>query len=149
MDLIVVISGQRILIDQKNLPIIEKHRWFVNNKGYLQSAHKGKTIYFHRLIMKAKKGQMIDHINRKTTDNREKNLRYVTHRQNVYNSGPRQANAYKGVHFHPRVKKWASEIRCNGQYYFLGYFQNIRDAAVAYNTMAKFLYGEYAYLNHI
>lgn len=53
-------------------------------------AHKinGKKYYTHRLVMLAfegecPKGHEVDHINRKTLDNRLENLRYVTRKQNV------------------------------------------------------------------
>jgi len=47
--------------------------------------YKGGSVMLHRVVMKAKKGQIVDHINGDTLDNRLENLRFVTSTQNHYN----------------------------------------------------------------
>lgn len=42
-------------------------------------------ISMHRLVMKAPKGTIVDHINHNTLDNRRANLRFVTASQNQLN----------------------------------------------------------------
>ncbi len=150
MNQVVIISGKAVVIDQKHLNLIEQYKWCVGEKlGYVQTTQQGKTIYLHRLIAKASNDDLVDHINRNRLDCREVNLRLVNNQQNTCNRGPNKNQPYKGVGFHKRAKKWRAEIRYQGQYYFLGYHPNVREALVAYNTMAKFLFGEYAYLNSI
>lgn len=53
---------------------------------YAKTKVKGESFIMHRLIMNAKKGDYIDHINHDGLDNRENNLRICTNRQNAPNS---------------------------------------------------------------
>ena len=58
----------------------------------------GKHFSLSRYILKAKKGQLVDHINRKPLDNRRKNLRIATHRENTLNRILKNSTGYIGVH---------------------------------------------------
>jgi hypothetical protein len=62
-----------------------------------------KTKALARIILKAKKGQIVDHINREPLDNRKSNLRIVTHRQNMLNRILKNSTGFIGVHL--RVHK--------------------------------------------
>ncbi len=54
---------------------------------------------------------------------------------------------YKGVSFHKPVQKWVAHIKFNGKVQHLGYFEDEREAAEAYNAAALEHFGEYAKLN--
>src|SRR4030042_700148 len=58
-----------------------------NRSGNLYAARIEGTqvIYIHRVIMNAPKGQIVDHKNRQTLDNRRENLRFATKGQNNRN----------------------------------------------------------------
>ena len=56
-----------------------------------------KTTALARIIVKAKKGQVVDHINRNPLDNRRSNLRIVTHRQNMLNRILKSSTGFVGV----------------------------------------------------
>lgn len=104
--------------------------------------------YLHRLIMNAKKGEIVDHINRNTLDNRKENLRICSNMQNTWNAGSRKGlSKYKGVTYIRRSNKWGASIGCNGKRISLGHFELERDAALAYNAKAVELFGEFACLN--
>jgi hypothetical protein len=70
--------------------------------------HRKKKKYFSlpRYILKAKKGQIVDHINRNPLDNRRENLRIVNARQNVLNRRMRSNTGYIGVSRIPDRKKY-------------------------------------------
>jgi hypothetical protein len=56
-----------------------------------------KTTALAKVILKPKKGQVIDHINRKPLDNRRSNLRIVSHRQNMLNRVLKNSTGFIGV----------------------------------------------------
>ena len=65
---------------------INIHFYSKNKKfPYAGVYYNGDSVMLHRFVMKAKKGQIVDHINGNTLDNRLENLRIVTCTQNHYN----------------------------------------------------------------
>jgi hypothetical protein len=110
----------------------------------------GKQKYLSRWIMRARRGQIIDHANGDQCDNRRCNLRRVTKAQNAMNSRKRRGrhtSKYRGVcKFNGR---WHATITANGKQRLIGLFDSQKDAARAWNFAAKVLHGEYAQLNKI
>ena len=88
---------------------------------------------------------VVDHINHDTLDNRRSNLRICTHKQNLANRKKHKlaTSKYKGVRRINRKTPWEAEI--SGKY--IGVFKTEKEAALAYNTKAKELFDQYAYLN--
>lgn len=102
-----------------------------------------KALDIHREIMKAKKGECVDHINHDTLDNRKENLRICTHQQNMCNKI--SSNKYKGVSYVSRNKLRPWVAICDNT--FVGCFETELEAAMAYNGRAKEVYGEFASFN--
>lgn len=133
--------------------------WYKNNNSfyaeriiYLGGGRrnpKRKAVRMHRLILRVKKGQITDHINHDTLDNRRVNLRRCTNAQNLQNQLPRKntSSKYKGVSWYKSNKKWVASIRLNYKYIYLGCFVSEIKAAEAYDAKAKEIFGEFAYLN--
>lgn len=101
----------------------------------------------HRMLLDIPDGKQTDHINRNKLDNRKVNLRICTNSENGRNKGTRKGSlsGYKGVSKHR--DKWQARIRLNGEQTYLGIFENIIDAALAYNKAAIIVHGEFACLN--
>ena len=142
------------IIDSHSLPGVIEHHWYFDGKGYVETKINGKNIRLHRYLMASKlsKNLEVDHISGDKLDNRIKNLRVVTHRQNMCNQRRQQhtASAYKGVSI--RIDKYrknpiCAQIWCCGKKYHLGYFSTEEKAARAYDKKAIELFGEYAKLN--
>lgn len=81
----------RTKFDKKYIDSIRKCKWGISvcggnkNKLYVSSNKlNGSKIRLHTLIMGKKDKFVIDHINSDTLDNREKNLQYLTHGQNIW-----------------------------------------------------------------
>lgn len=106
----------------------------------------------HRYILGLEKGDMdVNHINGDRSDNRKRNLRLVTRKQNGYNRGvySTSSSGYRGVYFRKDNNKWRAVINKDYKRYNIGSFDCKHEAAKAYNVKAKELYGEFARLNVI
>jgi hypothetical protein len=149
-------EGFIALVDEDDYEKAISIRWYLEKRvpwtpyamGHPLKHDRQKTIRMHRFIMDAKQGQVVDHINGNGLDNRKENLRFCTLAQNHFNQvKTRGVSKYKGVYWHKPAKKWCANIHYNGKTTGLGLFIDEDDAARAYDTVAKELFGEFANLN--
>ena len=153
-------QGKFAIVDPEDYDALSKYKWYavkrgrqyyaVAKVGTKKGGHRQKKVRMHRLIMKAPKGKVVDHINHNGLDNRKANLRLATAQQNTWNKRKQKGNyssQYKGVHWVKSENKWRSRITCNGKVIFIGRFDDEKAAAMAYDAKAKELFGEYASLN--
>jgi len=105
------------------------------------------TLSIQRLIMNPEKGQVVDHINGDTFDNRKHNLRCCSYEQNSANSigHHKSKSKYKGVCINPRG--YTSYIRRGGKNINLGTYATEEDAARAYDIASLEMHGEFSYIN--
>jgi len=142
------------LVDVEDFDKLIGYKWHcVKGKYtiYARVKRKGKHLLMHRLIMNAKKGQIIDHINGNGLDNRRHNLRFVTNQQNRWNCNKpgKGKSKYVGVTWHIKDKKWQAQIRHNGKLIHLGSFENEEEAARMYDKEVIKLRGEYGRINGV
>lgn len=150
-------QGQFAVIDAEDALLVSAHKWHADRQptGFYACASirlskkygDNKTIRMHRLIMNAKEGQIIDHIDGNTLNNCKRNLRFANTSQNGANAERRKRNksGYKGVSKHAHSKKWQAFIKTT----YLGTFETAEEAAKAYNIAALEHFGEFAKLNQI
>lgn len=101
----------------------------------------------HRLIIGAKRGQMVDHKDGNGLNNTLSNLRLCSHIQNCMNSASRgNKTGYKGVTL-LHSGKFVAGIKHNGKTIHLGTFILVKDAALAYDDAARKYFGEFARTN--
>lgn len=157
MKYIILNDNEKVKVDDSDYEYLSSFSWcFMKNKwsgGYVTRKDNRKTVYMHRMIMNAKKGEQVDHINHDGLDNRRSNLRIVTQHQNNGNlrKSSHNTSGYKGVSFYKRVKEkpWSAYITNNRKKQHLGYFKTIQEAAIAYNQAAIKQWGNFALLNEI
>lgn len=148
-------TGHAFLIDLEYLDEISKFNWSVyDDYIYRVKMIDGKRnikIRLHRQIMRAESGQIVDHINGNTFDNRKENLRFCTIQQNQKNRKKREAykasSKYKGVSKHG--KKWRVSITVNYHRHLLGVYDTQEQAAEVYNKASLKLHGQFGRLNEI
>ncbi|BDA45215.1 Uncharacterized HNH endonuclease L560 at C-terminar half [Coccomyxa sp. Obi] len=114
----------------------------------------GSNVAMHRVVYgkcneALAKGESIDHKNGNTLDNRRENLRRASHSEQAHNKRKRAgcSSAYFGVG--RSGKKWTGGVKKEGEYYGTGIHETEEEAALAYNRIAKQVYGEKAQLNVI
>lgn len=122
---------------------INEYKMFVYNYKW-RSLHRCIFMWHHGWLP-----DFLDHINQDKLDNRIENLRPATRAQNAHNrtSYKGSSSKFKGVSWHKYRNKYQASIRKNGKQYYLGIFDNAKDAARAYDKKAIELFGEFASLN--
>ena len=147
-------KGKVALVDDEDFEVLSKRSWrlgYYNHPITYDLDCPRKTVLMHRVIMNAKKGEIIDHIDGNPLNNTRANLRFCTHAENMRNQKKPKNNTsgYKGVHLNKnkKVKKWKAEIGYNKKLIFLGYFMTPEDAARSWDAAAKMIHGAFARLN--
>lgn len=150
--------GKIALIDACDIGIVSQFSWSatpmsgrIRSKHYVHGRVNGKMVKLHRLLLGAKDGQSVDHIDGNGLNNRRQNLRFATPAQNARNAvGKRRrredTGTRKGV-FLARPGRWVSVIGVNGTVKHIGTFDTEEQAALAYDQAAIRLHGEFARLN--
>lgn len=105
-------------------------------RGYRKIMIDGSRLSAHRLawkIMNGKDPNIIDHINRNTSDNRIANLRNGTQTDNMANQKMKCTNksGVSGIHWSERERQWVARIRDGGKRRLVGYFNSLQDASTA------------------
>lgn len=163
---------KRAYIDEKRLSDVSKHKWYDTNNYVMCVANNPmtktgrKTIMLHRFLMGLCDGSgnkicdcecnyQVDHINRNALDNRVSNFRVCVQSLNNKNrtvNKNKKSSKYLGVTFDKSKrlkKKWKAAVSHNGKQTHTPLFLTEKEAALAYNELAKKLHGEYANLNII
>lgn len=127
------------LVDDRDYARLTKHSWCIDGSGYAIGWHAERIIRMHRLIMRAKKGQLVDHINRNKLDNRRRNLRFATSSQNALNSKLRNTNTsgVRGLWWNHRASRWNAMIHIQKVRTWLGAFVTKEQAILAIKRANK------------
>jgi hypothetical protein len=122
----------------------------VSKSGYVKVAMNNTKYFAHRLIWKMVTNQdpidfEIDHFDANKSNNRISNLRLATRNENQHNRPKISTNksGFKGVCWDNNHSKWRATISVNSVHIALGYFDNIHDAVLAYNTAADKLHNDF------
>ncbi len=140
-------KGRVATVDDGDFDALSKYRWCVQSNRYAATRTKDGLVLMHRMIMRAKKGEEVDHRNGDGFDNQRSNLRLCTHQQNVWNTPRSHKYGYRGV---TRDKKrFIAQIRGDGWNWRSGPYDTPALAALAYNVEAQQRFGEFAILNEV
>lgn len=111
---------------------------YTNLDGYRTGRVAGRMVYAHRVAWKLHTGEeppeMLDHRNRRRSDNRWRNLRPADPQKNAANQSAHvdSSSRHVGVSFDRRRDLWAAEIMRSGKRLRLGRYPTEAEAARAY-----------------
>lgn len=146
-------------VNDEDYGTVSKYVWYIyksnSNSLYarakIRTGNKIKKVFMHRFILKAKDGDIIDHIDHNGLNNQRNNIRIANpsiNSMNRRNSKKESSTSiYKGVY--KKGNRYIARITKDGIEYFYGSYIEEDDAGLAYNRGAIEHFGEYAVLNVI
>ena len=131
-------KGLVFIIDAEDYNKVKDICWVVSEDGRVSGRYNGKNVRLHRHILNAPTGTIVDHINHNPSDNRKKNLRYVTKSQNAMNRPSSGITKSSNGKYYARIGKDYKGI-------YLGCFNSFDEARKARLNAEEKYFGEYAY----
>jgi hypothetical protein len=106
--------------------------------GYMHGHIFNEKAYAHQVIfviVHGYKADEIDHEHGDITDNRDGEMRPVTHRENMINRAisANNSSGRNGVSFQKNIGRWRAYITIHDRQRHLGYFDKVEDAIAARN----------------
>lgn len=152
-------NGGYALVDNADYKKVMRYtwRWYKKHKVIYIRSVQSPQVYMHQIVL-PHGGAHTDHKNGDATDNRRRNLRPATVKENVRNStkhgmrgGKPTSSKYKGVYIdrrkRPLSKPWMARICVDRVSRNLGRYATQEEAAKAYDIGAREHFGEFARLN--
>lgn len=145
------------LVDDEDYERLVHYKWSIcggnkcNIRRQTETPIYGRSYYVSLAsdVMQKHK-QMFDHKDLNPFNNQKLNLRMCDAQQNAANRTKckrKCSSKYKGVHWSIKDCRWIANTAFKGTRIYLGSYLNEIDAAKAYDTKAKELFGEFAVLN--
>lgn len=125
------------VIDADRYNEVKQYIWRISkkkNKYYVISGSmkKNTMIYLHQLIMgEIKDGFEIDHIDGNSLNNRQSNLRFVTHQENVDNIQATRIDntiGIRGISYDKRGKKYTVDFYYHGKRFYFKLWSTLGEA---------------------
>lgn len=74
------------MFDLEDFEKVKQFNWYEASNGYITHKDRGKPVLqLHRFITDCPQGKVVDHMNHNKKDNRKKNLRVCTQKENANN----------------------------------------------------------------
>ena len=137
-------TGVFTWIKKRQNVVVGRVAGHIDRLGYERITISGKIYLSHRLAWLYVHGYLpekeIDHINRIRNDNRIANLREATSQLNSLNTGMYKNNTSgsKGIYFNKKAKKWQAQILIDGKREYLGLYDDVKRADIAYRIANHF-----------
>ena len=149
---IALLNGGTTIVDDADFEAVCQFPWRRNSKGYAMFSYtengKRRETYLHRMIMRARPGEVVDHLNHDRLMNTRANLRCCTVQENLRyrrRFANNRLSGFKGVTFWHG--KWVARIYVNDRAVRLGVYEDLKTAAMAYDVAARLLFHGFAVFN--
>jgi hypothetical protein len=138
--------------------LVMSRRWRLGTDGYICSSvwdgRQSVSLSLHRLIARARQGEIVDHARHDVLDVRRQSLRRCNVSQNAANARRlhlvgKKSSRYRGVTRHTQTGKWQGQVKYMGRSYHCGLHETEEAAARARDAVARRLFGKFAILNNL
>lgn len=146
---IALTQGKYAIVDEGLFNYLSQYSWVYVSGYAVRKKKKGEknNVFMHREILGAKRGQICDHINRNTLDNRGINLRICDLYQSARNRSRAKDNKWGFHGVSKQKKKWIGRVFINDKTYRTFTCKTPHEAAKARDVLAIRLHGKFAFLN--
>lgn len=150
-------KGYVAKVDDEDYDYLMQWKWFpkITKRGKRTYAYavcnfndngKWRAITMHRVILKPKDYEFIDHIDHDGFNNQKHNIRICTRGQNQMNRFACSASGYVGV-YKKRNGRYEATISYNQKKLTLGHYLTAEEAAHVRDSAALKYHGQFATLN--
>lgn len=128
-------NGGIAIVSQEDFDVLSKYNWRKSDEHYVRGNVNGKQVNMHSFIMKAIKGQQVDHINGIRYDNRRCNLRFLPALLNSQNQKKQKrkketTSKFRGICV---IKgKYQASMNLDGICHYLGKYNTEAEAVDAW-----------------
>ena len=127
------------IIDAEDYPLVSKYKWSSLPGDYARAIINGKHIKLHHLILNAKPGQQIDHIDINPLNNRKSNLRIANQSLQSMNRKGYNKLGIKGIELHSKINKYSAYFRINNKQYHSKCYKLVEEAVFARYILEQML----------
>jgi hypothetical protein len=140
-----LLVGKRVVIlDDEDFEWASKCAVEIKKNGFSPPYAYIGNVPVHQLVFafsgrKVDPGNVIDHRNRKSLDNRRENLRQITNHENFCKNTKKNRNGsskFIGVSWDKKRSLWRSQYTHYGMNTFVGHFETEEEAAKAHDLYA-------------
>lgn len=138
------------IVDDMDYVFLMQWQWYATAFGHVVRSGYDKThVFMHRVLCQPPANMVVDHVDRDPLNNQKGNLRIVSQSLNARNTTPayNQTSPFKGVSL--TSNRWQAKITINDQPVVIGRYLTQREAAIAYNRVARKLFGDNNYMNDV
>lgn len=142
-------QGKRAAVSEIDYARVTAQKWYASRSRStgVWYAHNRDGVGMHRYVMRAKKGQVVDHIDGQGLNNVRENLRICTTEENNANwrvRQPRRGGGAPLIGVRPCKGGFQATVSYRGQKIKGGIFSTPEEAARDYDRIKVMLYGEFA-----
>jgi hypothetical protein len=142
-------GGLYTQLDEADSWLASEYDLLLNANGYVVIATEedGSLVLAHRMICRARRDQVVDHIDGDRLNNTRANLRVVSPQVNQANRKKLGSNNTSGIRGVAQTtdstkRPWRAQITVNGRKHHLGFFATQDEAVAARVAAEREHYGE-------